>query len=164
MPKKRVLHGDINEISKVMKECTNPSEYRRIQCVHLGMLYPNMSAKKIGEITLYSESQVKAIHANYRKDGLSGLVDSRGGRYREYLSPNEELKVLKPFEEKGKSGALVVANEVQKTYEAKIGKKVAASTIYRLLYRHRFRKIVPYKRHKKANIEVQQAFKKTSLP
>lgn len=164
MPKKRVLPGDKSEIAKAMKSCGNPNEYRRIQCIYLGMIYPDMTAKKIGEITQYSESHVKAIHANYRGNGLEGLVDSRGGRYRQNLTLDEEAELLVPFEEKGKSGTLVVAAEVKKAYEAKIGKEVAESTIYRLLDRHGFRKIVPYKRHKKADIQAQEAFKKTSSP
>ena len=122
-----------------------------------------MPAKKIGEITQYSERRVKAVHAKYRKEGIKGLVDSRGGRHRQYMSLDEEALFLAPFEEKSKSGALVVANEIKKAYEARIGKKVAEST-YRLLDRHGFRKIVPYKRHRKADVEAQEAFKKTSSP
>ena len=162
MPRKRVLSGDISEITKAMKLCKNANDYRRIQCVHLGILHPDMPAKKIAEITLYSENHVKSIHATYRKSGLEGLIDLRGGRYRQYLSVDEETKFLEPFEEKGKTGTLVVANEVKKAYEAKVGRSVAESTIYRLLDRHDFRKIVPYKRHKKDDITAQEAFKKTS--
>ena len=52
--------------------------------------------------------------------------------------------------------------EIKKAYEAKVGKEVAESTIYRLIARQGFRKIVPYKRHPKADVEEQEAFKKTS--
>jgi len=147
-----------------MKECKKPDEYRRIQCVYLGIRYPNMSAKKIGEITQYSESRVWAIHANYRKSGLFGLSDARGGRHRQNLSFNEEEEFLKAFEEESRSGSLAVASGIKKAYEELVGKKVAKTTIYRLLGRHGFRKIVPYKRHKKANVEEQKTFKKTSFP
>ena len=163
MARKRWLQGDISEISQAMRECKDSNEYRRIQCVHLGILYSCMTAKEIGEITLYSESRVKAIHVNYRANGLEGLKDSRGGRYREYMSAEEEAKFLEPFEQKSQTGALVVAGEVKKAYESKVGNEVHESTIYRLLARHGFRKIVPYKRHRKANTEEQESFKKTSL-
>ena len=159
-----MLTGEINEIAHAMKECKSSDDYRRIQCVYLGMLYPDMSAKKIGEATQYSESRVWAIHGEYRKKGLSGLFDSGGGRYRENMTLAEETEFLVPFIEKGKTGALVVAGEIKRAYETKVGKEVAESTIYRLLDRHDFRKIVPYKRHKKANIEEQEAFKKTLPP
>ena len=164
MPKGRILGGEINEIVQAMKGCKSTGDYRRIQCVYLGMLYPDMSAKRIGEMTLYSESRVWAIHADYRKNGLPGLFDTRGGRYRENMTLAEETEFLEPYIEKGKTGALAVAGEIKRAYETKAGKKVAESTIYRLLDRHGFRKIVPYKRHKKADVGEQEAFKKTSSP
>jgi len=162
MPKNRALEGELTEIACRMKDCINPAEYRRIQCVYLGMLYPDMTAKKIGEATLFSESRVWAIHAEYRKNGLSGLIDGRGGRYRQHMSLDEEAKFLEPYEEKSKSGTLVEAGGIKKAYEEIVGKEVAKSTIYRLLDRHGFRQIVPYKRHKKADPEEQETFKKTS--
>jgi transposase len=163
MPKKRILEGNVNEIEESMKNCDDPNEYRRIQCVYLGLKYPEISAKKIGEITLYSEDRIWIIHKKYREGGLEALRDSRGGRYREYMSVEEEIEFLKPFEQKSQTGTLIVVGEIKKAYEQKIGKEVAESTIYRLLARHDFRKIVPYKRHKKGNNEEQKAFKKTSL-
>jgi len=162
MAMKRLLEGDIEELSKAIRNSRNSNECRRVQCVYLGVLFPSMTAQEIGEITLYSKSQVWAIHGKYKKEGLEGLIDSRGGRYRENMTIDEESKFLEPFVEKSKTGTLVVAGEIKKSYEAKIGKDVAESTIYRLLDRHGFRKIVPYKRHMKANKDEQDAFKKTS--
>ena len=164
MPKKRILEGDIKLIGEAMKSCKNPDGYRRLQCVYLGLLYPNMTAKTIGEMTLYSESRVWAIHSDYRENGLDGLADKRGGRYREHMTIAEETEFLAPFEQKSKSGTIAVIKEIKLAYENKIGKEVAESTIYRILDRHGFRKIVPYKRHKKADVEAQEAFKKTSFP
>ena len=160
----RKLEGEISEITRAMKGCKKPDEYRRIQCVYLGMRYPNMTAKQIGEATLYSESRVWAIHSEYRKNGLAGLSESRGGRYRENMTYEEEVAFLAPFIEESKTGSIVVIGKIKKAYEEIVGKEVAESTIYRLLDRHGFRKIVPYKRHKKADTEEQETFKKTFPP
>lgn len=161
MPQKRILKGDISAISKAMKASKNADEYRRIQSVYLGILHPEMTAKQIGKITQYCESRVWAIHAQYRKEGLCSLSDSRGGSYRKYMTFDEEVSFLEPFEKKSQTGELVVVSEVKKAFENKVGKEVAESTIYRLLARHKFRKIVPYKRHKKADVQEQEALKKT---
>lgn len=75
----------------------------------------------------------------------------------------EEGELLSSFEEQSKSGQLVVARKIKAAYEQKVGKEVAESTIYRMLARHGFRKIVPYRRHPKANTEEQETFKKTFL-
>jgi hypothetical protein len=96
MPKRKPFEGDIVDIEKAMKESKNCAEFRRIQCVYLGMLHPNMSSKEISKVTLYHENYVRAIHMNYRKNGLLGLVDNRGGRYRQNLTLAEDfLHLLK---------------------------------------------------------------------
>jgi len=158
-----MLNGNPDEIAHAMKGQEKTDEYRRMQCVHLGLLYPNMSAKEIGKITLYSESRVWAIHALYRGNGLEALTDKRGGRYRENMTLDEERQLLAGFEEQSESGKLVVAGKIKLAYEEKVGKEVAESTIYRMLARHGFRKIVPYKRHPKSNTEERETFKKTFL-
>ena len=52
--------------------------------------------------------------------------------------------------------------ELQQAYRDGVGKEVARSTIYRLLQRHGWRKVVPRPRHPKADIAAQAAFKKTA--
>ena len=158
---RKEIAGNAQELADAMKSQTNLNTYRRIQCVYLAIVYPDMPSKEIGKITLFSESRVWAIHANYRRSGLDGLVDKRGGRYRENLTIEEEVELLSFFEEQSQSGKLVVAGKIKQAYEEKVGAEVAESTIYRMLSRHGFRKIVPYKRNPKSNQEEQKAFKKT---
>ena len=162
MGKRKMLSGNKEEIIRKMKETTNKDCYRRYQCVLLAIDNPEMTAEQIGQITLYSTSRVWSIHSEYRKNGLDGLVDGRGGRYHQNMTPEEESKLLEDFKEESKSGKLVVAGKIKLAYEKKVGKEVAESTIYRMLHRHGFRKIIPYKRHPKSNQEEQEAFKKTS--
>jgi hypothetical protein len=66
MRKRKEIKGNINEIAKAMKEQKTPEALRRIQCVYLAIMNPDMSSKEIGKITLYSESRVWSIHAEYR--------------------------------------------------------------------------------------------------
>jgi transposase len=162
MPNRKALEGNIIDVERALKQCKNCGEYRRIQCVHLALLHPDMTAKEIAEITLYSKNHVLIILADYRKNGLDGLTDMRGGRHRENMTLAQEQELLAPFEKESQKGSLVVATEIKRAYENKIGRKVAESTIYRMLGRHGFRKITPYRRHKKADKEAQETFKKTS--
>jgi len=162
MPKRKSFDIDIKVIQRAMKDCKSTSEYRRIQCVHLAMLHPDMPANKIAKITLFSESRVWAVHAIFRKEGLAGLEDSRGGRYRENLTLDQEKVLLAPFEQESQSGSIVTISRIKKAYEEKVGREVAKSTIYRILTKHGFRRIIPYRRHKKADKDEQESFKKTS--
>jgi transposase len=161
MRKRKQVANDLVEVRRAMDETKDVREFRILQCVWLADTRPELSAQEIGEIAGFKTHRVKVIHSNFRKIGMDAVKDKRGGRYREYMSPDEEALFLAPFEEKSQAGTLAVAGEVKSAYEEKVGKKVAESTIYRLLNRHGFRKIVPYKRHKKADLKAQEAFKKT---
>jgi len=83
---------------------------------------------------------VRNIHAAFLKRGgnsLSFLV--KGGRKNFYLEPEVEAALLDSFAEAGKSDG-VKAGQIQAVYQEKVGKKVALSTIYRMLHRHGWRK------------------------
>ena len=69
--------------------------------------------------------------------------------------------MLAPFFARAESGEIATAAEIQQAFEARVGHEVDDSTIYRLLNRHDWRKLMPRPRHPKANIEAQQQFKKT---
>ena len=120
------------------------------------------SASEIGEITQYSESSVKRIHAEYRQRGLESLKDNRGGRRRENLTLEQETELLSRFEGTSSAGQVSEISRIKAAYEKLAGKKVDKTVIYRMLHRHEFRKIVPYQRHKKGDPEKQEEFKKTS--
>ena len=162
MPKRKAIAENIEEVKEAMKQAKNKNEYRKLQCIYLGDTMAELNASEIGKITQYSENSVKRIHSEYRKRGMESVADTRGGRQRAYLSLEEEEKVLSEFDELSSSGELCEISRIKTAYEEKVGKQVDASTIYRVMARHDFRKIVPYQRRKKGNIEEQEEFKKTS--
>ena len=51
--------------------------------------------------------------------------------------------------------------EVKVAFEARVGHEVEVSTIYRLLDRHGWRKLLPRPKHPKGSQEEQDHFKKT---
>ena len=123
MGKRKKLCGNKDEIIRKMKETDNVNCYRRYQCVLLALENPDMTAEQIGKITLYSTSRVWAIHAEYRENGLDGLLDGRGGRYHQNMTREEEAKLLENFKEESESGKLVVVGKIKLAYEAKVGKE-----------------------------------------
>jgi transposase len=163
MPKRKQVADDIDAIKKAMDATENKPEFRRLQCIYLADTKPEMTIKEIAEITMYSEINVKKIHSEFKANGMDSIKDKRGGRYRENLTIEQEINLLKGFEEQSISGKLVEASRIKLEYEKLAGKKIHKTVIYRMLDRHGFRKIVPYKRHPKTNREEQESFKKTSL-
>ena len=85
-----------------------------------------------------------------------------GGRRHAYLTPEEEDALLAPFLAEAEAGGVLVAGPIQAAYEARVGKAVPPSTIYRLLARHGWRKVAPRRRHPEQQDGVQEAFKRGS--
>ena len=70
---------------------------------------------------------------------------------------------MESFEESAEQGALLVANEIKEALEKRLGHKVHKTTVYRMLHRNGWRKIVPRPKHPKCNKEAGEAFKKGAL-
>lgn len=138
------------------------SEYQRIQCVLIRATLGS-SAVEIARLLGWSTTTVHVMHSRWAKEGESIFdVRARGGRHHQYLTPEQEQELLTPFVERAQAGGMLTVTEVQQAYRERSGKEVARSTIYRLLGRHGWRKVVPRPRHPKADLAAQSAFKKTA--
>jgi transposase len=84
-----------------------------------------------------------------------------GGRRSGYMTVEQERQFLSQFLEQASHGGILVVSEIQRAFEALVGRKVAQSTIYRMLDRHDWRTIIPRPRHPNSNTEAQEGFKKT---
>lgn len=152
---------DAQHVLELLKKAKTKSEFQRIQCVWM-RLKKNLSAPDIADLMGWNVSSVRRVHAQYykhREKIFKGV--SRGGRHRENLSKEEEKKLLNQFFDKAKDGGILVVSGIKLAYEREVGHKVPKSTVYRMLTRHDWQKIVPYRRHPKADLEKQEAFKKT---
>jgi transposase len=86
----------------------------------------------------------------------------RGGRRRQLLTVAEEEKLLTEFVTRAEQGDLTEESAIRVALEQQVGQTVAKSTIYRLLERHGWRKLVPRPFHPDASLSAQEAFKKSS--
>ena len=77
------------------------------------------------------------------------------------MTVEQERQVLSPFFARAQTGELATAGEIKQAFEAQVGHEVDESTIYRLLARHGWRKLVPRPVHPKASKEEQEQLKKT---
>jgi hypothetical protein len=77
------------------------------------------------------------------------------------MSVEEEKKFLSPFWERAERGELTTTREIHQAYDRLVGNSVNPTTIYRLLDRHDWRKVMPSSIHPKADIEAQDDFKKS---
>lgn len=148
-------------IAEAMCKAGTLEDFKRYQALHL-RVNEGMPVKKIASITALAESTIHNLHSICRKHGLSAITPKRkGGRYRSYLSMEEEKELLRAMEPLARRGGIVEVSKVHRALEEKVGGGVAKNTVYRLLHRHGWRKIAPRPKHPKGDAAAQEAFKKT---
>jgi DNA-binding GntR family transcriptional regulator len=76
----------------------------------------------------------------------------------------EEKALLRRFARAARAGEMLNIHALKAAYEATIGHATSNSTIYNLLARHGWRKLMPRPFHPKRDLAAQHAFKKTSFP
>ena len=76
------------------------------------------------------------------------------------MSSEEEREFLATWKVNAEQGQLVVLTALRVALEKKLGRSVKPSVLYRLLERHRWRKVAPDTRHPKAEPSVQEEWKK----
>lgn len=132
---------------------------------HWWIIYNALVApRKAEEIALHTGVSATTVHrviSTYNRLGPSAMeTPGKGGRRHHYLTLLEEKAFLSPFFAQAESGEIATVAQIQCTYEAKVGHEVAESTIYRLLNRHGWRKVMPRPRHPQADLQEQERFKK----
>jgi transposase len=162
---KSLIVGDkatVKRLAERLKQAGSHAEYQRIQCVLIRATLGS-SAAEIAQLLGWSRATVHVLHSRWAKEGEAIFeVHGRGGRHHQYLTPIEERELLAPFVARAEAGGMLTVAEVGQAYSQRAGKAVARSTIYRLLQRHGWRKVVPRPRHPKADVAAQAAFKKTA--
>ena len=153
---------DLSHLQNLLKNAKDINVYKRIQCVYL-KASKKLGCKEISEIICWSHGSVRNVHAEYIKHGDETFnLNGKGGRYHENLSLSEEKEIIKSLEKKGKEGGILEISKIKEAYEKKANKEVNKTVIYRMLYRHNWRKISPRKNHPKNKKENIDTFKKTS--
>jgi transposase len=140
-----------------------PAQRQRIQMVLLrekGMTQP-----AIAEAMGVSLSTVNRAHMAYDAGGLKALKPRpNGGRKRQNMTLAEEKALLSRFAKAAGAGELLNVHDLKAAYEKAIGHETSNSTVYNLLARHGWRKLMPRPFHPKRDLAAQNVFKKTAFP
>jgi transposase len=138
------------------------AQRERIQMVLLresGMTQPAIAAA-MG----VSLSTVNRAHMSYDQGGINALKPKpNGGRKHENMSLAEEKALLAGFAKRAGAGEMLNIHDLKAAYEKAIGHGTSDSTVYTLLHRHGWRKLMPRPFHPKRNLAAQNAFKKVAF-
>jgi transposase len=141
-----------------------PAEQRqRIQMVLLRE--SGMTQRLISAAMGVSLSTVNRAHMAYDHGGLKALEPKPiGGRKRENMSLGAEQALLARFAKAAGAGEMLNIHDLKAAYEKAIGHETSNSTVYYLLTRHGWRKLMPRPFHPKRDTLAQDAFKKMAFP
>lgn len=153
----------LDEAKMCVSKAKTVEELRQAQAVLLPLEY-GLSLEQVAEVIGVSKGWACQLRTQFIRNGgrRPGPKPARGGRRRENISIEEEALFLRPFFEKAAIGGILVVSEIKQALDARLGRKVALASVYNLLHRHGWRKIVPDKRHVKADVDAQEAWKKNS--
>ncbi len=148
------------EVKAAEEQEKNATLSKKLQAVRLRI--EGYKGKEVARITNYSESRITALVGIYVNEGLSYFLQEnrKGGNHRN-LSVNEEVEILRAFEEAADEGQVLSVHDIEVVYRDKVGHDIGSGQIYRVMARHHWRKVKPRSRHpKKASDEVIEASKK----
>jgi transposase len=154
-------HLPLEEVKRRMTTEPRPLYRQRWLIIYNALVEPG-KAEDIARHCGVSKATVHAVISSYNRQGVAAVeTPGKGGRRSGYLSLAEERAFLAPFFGRAQKGELATTEEIWRALEARVGHEVDDSTIYRLLNRHGWRKLMPRPRHPKADPQAQQQFKKT---
>ena len=125
------------DLERIVKEHWRLDAFKRFQCVWLARMF-DLRAEDIAAALQLHVTTVRRIQAAYERNGSAAIEGrgNRGGRRRHYLDFEEETAFLNAYARSAKRGRLCTVNGLKASFEARIGRKVNKTTIYRLLERH----------------------------
>ena len=157
---KPYLSGE--EIRAKMKETVGFWRVQRWLVIWNALVAPRPAK----DIALHVGLSVHTVHnliSMYNRYGSQAVETAgKGGRKNSYLSFEEEAEFLKTFEDKASAGQIATALEIKIAYEKELGHSVHKTTVYRMLKRHGWRKVMPRPFHVKSKKDEQESFKKNS--
>jgi transposase len=144
----------------LLAQASSPAAYERVLCVWLRASL-ELSCQQIATVLGWHPGSVRNLQARVLREGAAVFEQpGRGGRHRAHLTLAEEEALLADFCLAAGQGGVVEAGPLRAAYERQGEHPVAKSTLYRLLARHGWRKLVPRPYHPDASAEAQKAFQK----
>jgi len=163
MPRKVELSTSVIELAlETAQKAKAPNVLRMAQTVLVPSIL-DVCDHTTGQIIGRSRATVVRLRKRFRQLCAGREREERnwGGRRYGYMTFEQERQFLSQFLDQASDGGVLVVSEIKRAFEALVGRKIAKTTIYRMLDRHDWRTIIPRPCHPKGNTEAQEGFKKT---
>src|SRR5271169_311419 len=149
----------IRELKTALRWKITAAQRQRIQMVLLRE--SEMTQLAIAAAMGVSLSTVNRAHMAYDEGGIKALKPKPiGGRQRENMTLAEEEVLLTRFGKAAGAGEILNVHDLKAAYEQAIGHPTSNGTVYNLLARHGWRKLMPRPFHPRRDLAAQDDFKK----
>jgi len=150
-------------LEELQRKAVTKRDFQRVQCLVFRQF--GCPSHDAGVFTGMSAVSVRRVWNDWRQNGEKGLFgDGRGGRYNENMTEEEEKEFLTPFLQEAEKGGVLIVNDVHRAYEKKAARKIPTSTVYAMLHRRGWRKIVPKPSHPQGNPITREKFQAAFPP
>jgi hypothetical protein len=163
MPKKVQLSAMVVGMAQeTVQKAKEPELIRMAQTVIIPSIF-DVPDQITGQVIGRSTATVVRLRRRFRElcAGRARRERNWGGRRYGYMTVEQERQFLSKFLDEAAHGGILVVSEIKRAFENIAGRKVAKTTIYRMLDRHNWRTIIPRPRHPNSSEEAQEGFKKT---
>jgi len=155
IPKKRLA-----ELERYRDSKFSAQEFRRFLCLWM-RAEQGLPTAAIAKATGFHEATVRIVQRDFIDRGMDAIIGvGSGGRRRQLMSPGEEAAFLEGFFKASRDASLLTVGRIRSELEKRLGREVSLSTVYRMLERNGWRKVVPRPGHPEQSKEAVEAFKK----
>lgn len=139
------------------------SARERDRVLLIRLLALGREGQDVAQVIGCSVGTVYRRKAEFLAQGEASLLTGGwGGRRNAVFSETQEAEFVAEFEQAARAGELVSATAMLAELQRRTARQVQPSTLYRMLARHGWRKVVPRPRHPDAQPDRQEAFKEIS--
>ena len=142
MPRRANISNDMFKWAQLLvKNAKTARELRTGLCIVLPKIYSASNAETARILGIGTATVARM--QNRVRDQISGRVVNKaihGGRRHQLFPIEQELAFLKPWLEKEAAGGSISVSEIHAALEEQLERKVAKSTVYRMLERNGWRK------------------------
>ncbi len=159
MKRQRISEEEYQEIAAAEKATQDKRISRKLRALMLR--YEGLNNEEIGKRLGLSSVRISQYVSEYKQKGLEAYKEKKYGGNHRNMSEEEEEEILNQFKDQAKAGQVIIARDIKRAFDEKLGRDTGRGYIYMLLARHGWRKVMPRSRHpKKADEEAIEASKK----
>ena len=159
MRKQTISPEEYTDIVAAEKATQDKQIARKLRALMLR--YEGLSNEEVGKQLGLCSVRISQLVNEYKKNGLESFTKKKYGGNHRSLSEAEEEEILNRFRKQAEAGQVVIAADIKRAFDEKLGRNTGRGYIYMLLARHDWRKVMPRQKHpQKADDATIEASKK----